>query len=52
MFVRMCIRIYTYFYIYMYTSSHPSFLLTAPAKTLCGEMMRGVGGVLLILVDR
>jgi len=40
------IHIYTYICIYD-LSSHPSFLFTAPAKTLCGEMMRGVGGVLL-----
>jgi len=33
------------------TCPHPSVFFTAPAKTLCGEMMRGVNGVLLVLVD-
>ena len=35
------------------SSLHTRLLFfTAPSKTLYGEMMRGVGGVLLILVDR
>jgi len=54
----MCICPSIYIYLHIFAciciydlSSHPCFLFTAPAKTLCGEMIHGVGGVLLILLD-